>query len=429
MELSFSKMFLPLTPTRLLELSRAVQRNRERYEALLKRSARGALDYLALTAADARQAAVFRKELASRRERNLLPAGLRTLVVTDPAGARIGSGGATVHALRAVARDLWRTRRPRVASVAELFRSRRILIVHAGGAPAETLFAPWPVQMADGRALTLFDELFATLACMAERFGPGLLVASGDVLVVFDARIVRRAAGAVTGFAATAAAEQAVHHGVYAGGGGDVIRAFLHKMQENALRAGGALDALGRAQIDTGLVGFANRGLAAIAELAGLRYDNTRLKVRRSLLPPAFGQTLDLYDDLLPAMGANIAAEAGSPRGTLRAGRRARLGVQFGALDFQAQHLTPALFVHLGTAPEYRDAVAEDGPIRKIFQSRAAPPSDAELLLSRPSLEQEALTMSELRAAIAAEAPATVIVGRADWAAGARGVRAALDRL
>jgi len=49
-----------------------------------------------LTAANARQAAVYRGEMAIRARRGFFPKGLRTLVVSDPRGQRVGTGGATL---------------------------------------------------------------------------------------------------------------------------------------------------------------------------------------------------------------------------------------------------------------------------------------------------------------------------------------------
>lgn len=371
-------MTLPLTATETLALAQAAQRNRSHYNRLRARRDAGAPDYLVLTAANERQAAAYRLELAERSR--FFPARMRWLVVPDPEGQRIGSGGATLHALRAVAREIWHTERELLqgtASASDLFLGRRVLILHSGGdsrrlphcAASGKVFAELPVESVDGRASTLFDELFTSLACVLERLGPGLLVASGDVLLVFGANAVRPAARGVTGCAIPAPAEQAVHHGVYNCSRGGSVRAFLHKVSEEALREGGALDALGRAWIDTGLVAFAGEGLAALADLAGIRRGAAGPSLRGSILPAGCGIALDLYDDILPALSPGEKAEylAHAPE---RRALRERVWARFHGLPFQAQRFWPAQFIHLGTTAEYQEAIAEGGPIRELLVSR-----------------------------------------------------------
>src|ERR1019366_2731635 len=53
-----------------------------------------------LTASSPRQADSYRQEIELRKEQGRLPAGVLYLVVPAPRGDRIGSGGATLTALR-----------------------------------------------------------------------------------------------------------------------------------------------------------------------------------------------------------------------------------------------------------------------------------------------------------------------------------------
>ncbi|MBI5397015.1 MAG: hypothetical protein HZA91_17090 [Verrucomicrobia bacterium] len=409
-------MILPLTPTDTLALAQAAQRNHALYERIRKRHLAGAPDYLVLTAANARQAAAYRAELAARARRGFFPKGLRTLVVPDPQGQRVGTGGATLSAVRAVARECWRVagaRRGRFANAAELLENRRILVVHAGGrepqVPGETapgkIFLKLPVAAVDGGGAALFDELFATLACALQRLGPGLLVASGDVLLLCDAGAARRAAGAVNGFAAPAPAEQAAQHGVYVCDDNGSVRRFLHKAGEDALRAGGAVDALERAWVDTGLVGFRDAGLAALAALAGVSVGTRGLAVRPALFPPGFGGRFDLYRDLLPALAAGDGASAAVRE----------LSRWFTGVGFHAQRLSPAWFIHLQTSQEYAEAVAEDGPVRAV--------------LRRERRAGRGLGEFELDHLLAAEMPVAGLLARTADLSGAPAVCDALERL
>ena len=112
----------------------------------------------------------------------LLPPRTEFVVLPDPEGPRIGSGGATLRSL-----GLSTARHPQPTA-------RRTLIIHSGGdarrlphcsAPGK-LFARIPRTLPDGRASTVFDEFLISLCGLAEALPPGALVASGDVLLVFD---------------------------------------------------------------------------------------------------------------------------------------------------------------------------------------------------------------------------------------------------
>ncbi|MCX7824409.1 MAG: hypothetical protein N2689_02510, partial [Verrucomicrobiae bacterium] len=65
----------------------------------------------------------------------------------------------------------------------------------------------------------------------------------------------------------------------------------------------------------------------------------------------------------------------------------------FTGLEFHAQRLSPAWFIHLQTPAEYREAVAENGPVRAVFRP-----------LRRAGRAQGAVSLDQL---IAAEVPLT----------------------
>ena len=68
-------------------------------------------DYLILTASNDRQAAGYESQLAVRRRAGLLPEVGTALVVADPLGKRVGSGGSTLYCLmRVLEAEIRRTR-------------------------------------------------------------------------------------------------------------------------------------------------------------------------------------------------------------------------------------------------------------------------------------------------------------------------------
>src|SRR6185312_14751997 len=97
-------------------------------------------------------------QLRLRRELGLLPRVRQALVIPDPGGRRAGSGGSTLHCLRAI--------RKRESQLEGL----RILIVHAGGdsrrlpaySPCGKIFVPVPGESHSALGLTLFDRLAPT---------------------------------------------------------------------------------------------------------------------------------------------------------------------------------------------------------------------------------------------------------------------------
>ena len=48
------------------------------------------------------------------------------------------------------------------------------------------LFSPVPRELPDGRGSTLFDEFLISMAGVPARFKEGMLVLSGDVLLLFN---------------------------------------------------------------------------------------------------------------------------------------------------------------------------------------------------------------------------------------------------
>src|SRR4051812_28837775 len=81
-------------------------------------------DYLVLTAANEKQAEGYRHEMRLRAG-SFFPPAQRTLVVPDPPGPRVGSGGATLAVMRALSNQF----RLKPSD----FDRLRILLVHSGG--------------------------------------------------------------------------------------------------------------------------------------------------------------------------------------------------------------------------------------------------------------------------------------------------------
>ena len=338
-------------------LRQAHRNNWEQYLASLKPGAQQGWDICVLTASDERQAEMYRSQLEWRREAGLLPHDMQTLVLPDPGGRRIGSGGATLNALAQVA--------GLVAECAEgrLETLQRVLLIHSGGdskrlphcSATGKLFARVPRVLPDGRASTVFDEFLIGLSGLATQLPPGVLIASGDVLLVFDhlqlSGTFRRPG--VIGVAAAVAAEMGRNHGVYvSGNSGHRVHAYLHKPSAEELARWEAVSADGTVQIDTGLVWL---DATAAEKLVALN--------RNAAVTDA---TLNLYGDLLMPLSGSTAFEQyladtsdGPATPAVQAARRV-IWERLRGTPFGVERLQPAVFVHFGSSREYWRMTAGD---------------------------------------------------------------------
>ena len=340
-------------------LQQAHRNNWQRYLDSLKDGARIGWDVCVLTASDERQAAMYGRQLDWRREAGLLPATTRFVVIPDPGGRRIGSGGATLRALAQAA--------PGAAPAGQ-----RILMIHSGGdsrrlphcSASGKLFARVPRSLPDGRASTIFDEFLISLSGLAAEAPAGALIASGDVLLIFDHLQLSFHRGGVIGVAAAAPAEMGRRHGVYASGArGHRVRAYLHKPSAAELAAWGAVDPDGAVQIDTGLVWL---DAASIGRLLALTADpavGVFCGAGRSSEP---GVGLNLYGDVLLPLADSTTfedyladASDGPATADVQAARRI-IWDRLRGISFTVERLQPAVFLHFGASYEYWRMAAGD---------------------------------------------------------------------
>ena len=144
-------------------------------------------DYLIVTASNDQQASAYRSQLDLRRRLGLLGGVREVLVVPDPQGRRVGSGGSTVYCLMELLRrhlgggDQLGDRQAWLETLSGL----RALIVHAGGdsrrlpayGPCGKLFVPVPGDSDSAVGMTVFDrQLPLYVALPPGRPGAGQLV-------------------------------------------------------------------------------------------------------------------------------------------------------------------------------------------------------------------------------------------------------------
>ncbi len=336
-------------------LQQAHRNNWQQYLSTLQPGAQQGWDICVLTASDERQAEMYRCQLDWRREAGLLPAGMHFLVLPDPGGRRVGSGGATLQALAQVAGLVAESEEGRLDTL------QRVLLIHSGGdskrlphcSATGKLFVRVPRVLPDGRASTIFDEFLISLSGLATQLPPGVLIASGDVLLIFDHLQLSFRRPGVIGVAAATPAEMGLDHGVYVSGdGGHRVRAYLHKPSAEELDRWDGVDSDGTVQIDTGLVWLDAPVAHALTNLA-----------RDEVVAAA---NLNLYGDLLMPLAGSTTLDGyladtsdGPATPEVRAARRV-IWDRLRGTTFTVERLQPAVFVHFGTSREYWQMAAGD---------------------------------------------------------------------
>ncbi len=237
---------------------------------------------LIVTASNERQAEAYEAQLNLRRELGLLSDVREAIVVADPGGRRIGSGGSTLYCLMEVLRRRlaigWRTRTHATGSKrCRASNPDR----HAGGdsrrlpayGPCGKIFIPVPGENDSAVCLSLFDRQLPTyLALPAPTQGRGqVVIASGDVLLRFDPTRVKFTREGITGLACYAQPEQASRHGVFCQGQDDEVRLYLQKPSIAEQERMGAIDAYGQSCLDIGVMHFDAATAVRLLQLFGAR--------------------------------------------------------------------------------------------------------------------------------------------------------------
>ena len=225
----------------------------EEYEKSLTKKYFIQWDYVILTASNEEQAAAYQAQIDARLRAGRLPSETVYQVLPDPDGKRVGSGGATFHVMKYLSE---------CGEEEHFFRGKRILVIHSGGdskrvpqySACGKLFSPVPRELPDGRRSTLFDEFMIGMAGMPARFKEGMLVLSGDVLLLFNPLQIDFTFRGAAAISIKEDVETGKDHGVFLGDGEGYVANFLHKQSEERLRALGAVNEHGAVDLDTGAI-------------------------------------------------------------------------------------------------------------------------------------------------------------------------------
>ena len=331
------------------------------YEKSLKKRYFIHWDYVILTASNEDQAKAFEAQIDFRLKQGLLPKQTKYAVLPDPDGKRVGSGGATFNVMKYIREE---------SGCADCFKDKQILVIHSGGdskrvpqySACGKLFSPVPRELPDGRRSTLFDEFIIGMSGMPSRFKEGMLILSGDVLLLFNPLQIDFQFNGAAAISIKEHVETGKNHGVFLGDESGYVRQFLHKMSVEKLTEVGAVNAHGNVDIDTGAIMLDHNLLNALfglistdGELDQEKFDKfVNEKARISfygdfLYPLASESTLDQYLKEKPE---------GSFCEELEDCRKI-LWDTLSPFSLKLLCLSPAQFIHFGTTRELLYLVTE----------------------------------------------------------------------
>lgn len=316
------------------------------YSAILEAPKLPLWDYVILTASNEAQAESYRAQIRYRLEHHMLPASTRYAVLPDPDGKRVGSGGATFNVLRYVHDD------------AGTFRNQRILVIHSGGdskrvpqySACGKLFSPVPRVLPNGRRSTLFDEFMIMMCGAAARMNGGMLVCSGDVLLLFNPLQIDFYGRGAAALSVKESVEVGKNHGVYLVDEQGNVGSFLHKKTVEQLEGMGAVDERGHVDIDTGAVIMDSEMLDALYGLV-----DTPEKFAACVNERA---RISFYADFLYPLASGAALEQyyqETPEGDFTPELhdcRTAIWKALHPFSLKLIRMSPAAFIHFGTTRE-----------------------------------------------------------------------------
>ena len=305
-------------------------------------------DHVILTASNEHQARSFKLQIESRKA--FLPKTTEFAIIPDEGGVRVGSGGATLSVLKYLeAHGGW--------------SGKRILVIHSGGDSKRVpqysalgkLFSPVPHSLPDGRSSTLFDEFLIAMSAVPGRIREGMLILSGDVLLLFNPLLIDWSGKGAAVISFKESVQTGKNHGVYLRGEDGNVRRFLHKQTVETLTAIGAVNSSGDVDIDTGAILF---GTDVLDSLWTLISTDGRSDEEKYSFFVNDTVRLSLYGDFQYPMATDSTLDgfyAEKPEGEdcpeLKACREA-VWTALRPYRLKLLRLAPAKFIHFGTSRE-----------------------------------------------------------------------------
>ena len=360
----------------------------KQYEEILHNQNLPLWDYVVLTASNEAQAQAYRAQISYRLKHQMLPEKTHYAVLPDPDGKRVGSGGATLNVLRYIREHAAGKQSPAAVphsavqgdgaaesrqlasaqpgeAACHAFDGKRILVIHSGGdskrvpqySACGKLFSPVPRILPNGRRSTLFDEFMIAMCGVSARMNAGMLVCSGDVLLLFNPLQIDFYGKGAAALSIKEPVEIGKNHGVYRRDREGNVGGFLHKKTVEQLHEMGAVDEHGHVDIDTGAVMMSVDLLNSLYSLidteekfAACVNEQARLSFYADFLYPlASDSTLEQYYQETPE---------GEFTPELRACRE-KIWAALHPYQMKLIRMSPAAFIHFGTTRELLHLMTE----------------------------------------------------------------------
>ena len=321
-------------------------------------------DWVFITASNETQAKSYRIQIEERLNNNFLHKKTKYIVLPDPDGKRIGSGGATLNVLKYI--------RQHSHNKSKIF-DEKILVIHSGGdsqripqySVCGKLFSPVPRMLPDGRRSVLFDEIIISLSALPNRMNHGMLTVSGDVLMLFnpfqvDLKLNKPAAV----ISIKAPVDVGANHGVFLSDESNRVVKFLHKEPVDVLKKVGAADRYDNVDIDTGAVWFNKEVVKALFSLIS---NNNYFDSEKFNYLVNEDVELSFYGDFLFPLACDASYEE-----YIQSARDISLNDKLlkckrqvwsalSPFDMSLIRMSPAKFIHLGTTKELHKLVSNAG--------------------------------------------------------------------
>ena len=254
-------------------------------------------DYVVLTASNDFQAKGYEQQIQERID--FLPKRTKFITVPDEGNQRVGSGGATLSVIK------------KIKELEGKFDGLRILVIHSGGdskripqySALGKLFSPVPRMLPDGRSSTLFDEIIISMSSVATRIQEGMVLLSGDVLLLFNPLKIDFSLSDVGCITFKTSPEIGKNHGVFLSGKDGYVIKCLQKRSVKILKESGAVDENGFVDIDTGAIIFSTKYIEVLYSLIDndkkyFYIVNSRVRLSlyiEFLFPLGLDSTLELF--------------------------------------------------------------------------------------------------------------------------------------
>ncbi len=335
----------------------------EDYEKSLTRKYVIRWDYVILTASNEEQAKAYRAQIEDRLSKGRLPRETKYAVLPDPDGKRVGSGGATFHVMKYISEQS--------DGEESCFRKKRILVIHSGGdsrrvpqySACGKLFSPVPRELPDGRRSTLFDEFMIGMSGLPARFREGMLILSGDVLLLFNPLQIDFTFRGAAAVSVKEDVETGKDHGVFLSDSQGNVGKFLHKQSVDRLKSLGAVNEQNAVDLDTGAIMLDCDLLESLFGLIGERGKVVPEKYNRFVNEKA---RLSFYGDFLYPLASQADYDQylkekaeGEICGELLACRH-EIWEAISSYSMKLLCLSPAQFIHFGTTGELLSLMTEE---------------------------------------------------------------------